>query len=181
MLCGACVAFPRPYARARSALVYDDASRNLILAFKHGDKIQLTTSLVPLLERAGADLWDGCEALIPVPLHWRRLLARRYNQSGLLAQGLAKMTGIPYLPDTLIRIHHTPPQGHKNARARHDNVHGVFRVKDKLAETIQDKKVVLIDDVMTTGATLEECTKTLLNAGARDVSVLTIARVLRAE
>ncbi|MEK7802060.1 MAG: phosphoribosyltransferase family protein, partial [Pseudomonadota bacterium] len=113
--------------------------------------------------------------------HWRRLLSRRYNQSAILAHSLSKINNIPTWADALQRNRHTAPQGHKNARDRHANVKNVFSVSPQYEERIKGKNIVLIDDVLTTGATVEECTHTLLKAGAAKVNVLTIARIVKAE
>ncbi len=181
LLCGDCIATPKPYTRARSALVYNDASRALILAFKHGDKMHLHITLGPLMAHAGMiDVLNGADALIPVPLHWLRLIKRRYNQAAVLAHRIGLEAELPVLVDTLIRTRHTPPQGHKGNRDRHANVGGAFDVSPTAAEKIKDKILVLVDDVFTTGATIEECAKTLLAAGAREVRVLTLARVVKA-
>lgn len=179
LLCGPCVTQQPPYRQNRSALVYDDSSRSLILAFKHGDKTHLTVTLAPLLARCGAEILGKADFLIPVPLHWRRLITRRYNQAGLLAHALGKLTGIPVLPDVLLRKRHTPPQGHKNARDRHANVKNAFMLNPIGADSIKGKTCVLIDDVFTTGATLEECTQVLVDSGAREVNLLTLARVVK--
>jgi ComF family protein len=118
--------------------------------------------------------------IVPVPLHRWRLLKRRYNQAALLAWGLARETGKTCLPEALIRIRQTPPQGHKRARDRVANVKRAFAVNPRDAERLAGRSVLLVDDVFTTGATLRECAQTLLGAGVRDVHVLTVARVLRA-
>ncbi len=181
LLCGDCIAAPKPYTRARSALVYNDASRALILAFKHGDKMHLHITLGPLMARAGmADILAGADALIPVPLHWMRLIKRRYNQAAILAHRIGHETSLPVFVDVLTRTRHTPPQGHKGNRDRHSNVGGAFDINTSGVTNIKDKILVLVDDVFTTGATIEECAKTLLAAGAREVRVLTLARVVKA-
>ncbi len=179
--CGSCVASPKPYKRARSALVYDDASRDLILAFKHGDQTHLTLTFVPWLKVAGRVFLEDCDMIVPVPLHWRRLLKRRYNQSALIAQKLAKETNLHYAPDILKRTRHTPVQGHLSAKDRYKNVSRAFAVDQKNPQHVTDKKIVLIDDVYTTGATVGECADILYAAGAARVDVLTVARVSKAD
>jgi ComF family protein len=126
--------------------------------------------------RTGFDLIEQSEIIIPVPLHPWRLWYRRYNQAALLAQSIAQQTGRHYNPDQLIRIRHTQLQGHLSKKHRYRNVAGVFKVTNPLE--IKNKKILLIDDVLTTGATLESCTTTLLKAGAQEVSVLTLARLV---
>lgn len=179
-LCGACLQEPKPFSRARSVFAYDDASRDLILAFKHGDKTHLTVTFAPLLARVGDEILKDANLLVPVPLHWMRLIKRRYNQAGLIAQSLSKLCSIPYEGRVLHRTRHTPPQGHKRARERVENVHGAFSVPSSAEMQIAGKNIVLIDDVYTTGATLEACVHALLRGGAARVDVLTLARVVKA-
>lgn len=179
MMCGACAASPKSFRLSRSAVVYDDASRGLILSFKHGDKLHLTRTFVPWLKTAGKELLHDADMLVPVPLHWRRLIKRRYNQSALIAQQLAKETSLIYMPDALKRIRHTPVQGHLSVRERYKNVANAFASNPK--RDVKDKNVVLIDDVYTTGATIEACTEVLYAAGASRVDVLTVARVSKSE
>lgn len=178
--CAACLADPPPFASARAALAYDDASRDLILKFKHGDHLQAIPSLIPMMLRAGAEPLERADLVVPVPLHRWRLLKRRYNQAALLAWGLSRARGKTCLPDALLRIRATPPQGHKRARDRAANVKRAFVPHLKYRATIAGKSVLLVDDVFTTGATLRECAQVLLKAGAREVHVLTVARVLKA-
>jgi ComF family protein len=177
LLCASCMADPKPYNKARSAIVYDDASRNLILAFKHGDQTHMTLTFVPWLKRAGLEMLDDCDLLVPVPLHWLRLLKRRYNQSALITSRLARETGIAHVPDILKRVRHTPVQGHLSSRDRQKNVAGAFIVNAKHRQTVRGRKIILVDDVFTTGATIGECAETLYAAGALRVDVLTVARV----
>ena len=179
LLCGACLATPRPYDAARSVLTYDDGSKPMILAFKHGDAIHIHTTLAPLLRALGTDFLTPDSVLVPVPLHWTRLIKRRYNQAAILAQEVAKLACVACWPDALIRTRSTPPQGHKNAKDRHKNVAGAFDINSAYCTLLKDKAVILIDDVFTTGATLEECAKVLKSGGAKTVHILTLARVVR--
>lgn len=179
LLCGSCVAAPKIYNQSRSAVVYDEVSRNLILAFKHGDQTHLSLTFVPWLKRAGGEFLKDCDLIVPVPLHWKRLLKRRYNQSALIAARLAKEAKIFYEPEILKRTRHTPVQGHLSAKERYKNVSNAFSVNRKYASQVTDKKIVLIDDVYTTGATVEECADVLYAAGAARVDILTVARVSR--
>jgi ComF family protein len=176
-ICAACLDNPPAFRAGRAALIYDDASRKLILRFKHGDQLQAVRTLVPWLREAGAELLAGADVLIPVPLHRWRLLKRRYNQSALLAQALGKATGKPVLMHALRRVRATPPQGGLKRAERLSNVKNAFLVAD--AGAILDKAVVLVDDVFTTGATLDACARALLNAGAKSVDVLAVARVVK--
>ena len=178
-LCGACLAHPPAFDRARSVVRYDDHSRHLVLALKHGDRLQLAPTLGQWMRRAGAELITGADIVMPVPLHWTRLLARRYNQAALLAHAIAKADGIPVATDCLIRRRRTPPQGRKNAVARRRNVAAAFAVRG--TDRVKGKRVVLIDDVLTTGATVEECARVLKRAGAAQVDVLALARTVRGQ
>ena len=179
VLCPSCHADRPPYGRARSAIAYDDASRDFILGFKHGDRTEAVVSMIPWLRAAGADLWDGADLLVPVPLHRLRLLRRRYNQAALIAQKIGKDRGIPCLVDALIRRKATPSQGHLTASERQKNVRHAFSVNGKCQQKIIGKKIILVDDVYTTGATVSECVSILLRAGAASVDVLTLARVVK--
>lgn len=178
-LCLACIEKRPPYRSARAALAYDEESRKMILGFKHGDQTHITHSFTPWLRRAGRDMLGGADLIMPVPLHRWRLLRRRYNQSALLAATLARATGKTWLPDTLRRVRATESQGFKRARERRANVRRAFIVPEKQKHLIKGRAIVLVDDVYTTGATVQECTKTLLAAGAASVDVLTIARTVR--
>lgn len=178
-MCASCLQRRPSFATARAALKYNDGSRSLILGFKHGDKTHAVHAFVPWLARAGAGMLGDADALIPVPLHRWRLLARRYNQAALMAFALSKHTGVACLPDGLKRVRATVSQGHMKADERHKNVKHAFAVPVKMRGRIEGKKVVLIDDVYTTGATVKECVKALQKAGAGEVHVLTLARVVR--
>ena len=178
-LCGACLREAPPFAAARAALAYDDASRAMILKFKHADQIHAAATFFPWLERAGQDLLAQADILVPVPLHRRRLLKRRYNQAAILAQGLAKRAGRLCVNDAMIRRRATPSQGHMNFHERHKNVQHAFAFNPKRAAQVAGKNVLLVDDVYTTGATVKECAEVLLKGGAAKVNVLTLARVVK--
>jgi ComF family protein len=178
-LCGACAARRPAWSVARAALVYDDASRGLILALKHGDRTDSAPALSGWMAGAGREMLAAADIVAPVPLHRWRLLGRRFNQSALLAHGIAARAGVACLPDLLIRRRRTPSQGGLSAAGRARNVAGAFRVNPARAAALVDKRVVLVDDVLTTGATAESCTHTLLRGGATAVDVLTLARVVR--
>ena len=161
---------------ARSILEYDDFSKQLILAFKHGDQTHLTPILVKFLTLADPEIFKNVDMIAPVPLHWKRRFRRQYNQSALLGKALGKQKNIPFEPLVLKRIKNTESQGHKHQKQRQLNVKGAFKViKPNL---IFGKTVLLIDDVMTTGATINECAKVLRRAGAKEVKVLTVYRVI---
>lgn len=174
-LCASCLADRPVPEKIRSAVVYDEASKGIILRLKHGDAPDLALSLAPWLVRAGQGLLDYADVLAPVPLHRWRLLRRHYNQSALLAREVARQSGVPLAPELLLRTRATDPQGHKNRKDRHQNVKDAFVPNPDY--DIAGKKIVLIDDVMTSGATLDACAKALLDGGAAGVGALTLARV----
>ena len=175
-LCSGCLEKPFPFARTRAACLYDDASRDIILRFKHADRTDLAPLLSRWIQRAGAPFWGEADMLIPVPLHPKRLRERKYNQAAEIARPLARRLKRAYLPDALVRMKATAPQA-RDAEARWANVRGAFAVTPAGAKRINEKAVVLVDDVFTTGATLRACTNVLLKAGARRVDCVTIARV----
>jgi ComF family protein len=177
--CAACLKDKPVYHKARAALVYDDASRALILPFKHGDKTHFALGFIPWLKQAGAALIDQADIIMPVPLHRFRLLQRRFNQAGIMAHYLAKACDKPCLLGGIERIRATPTQGHLRVKERQKNVRRAFAIPPKYREGIKGKAILLVDDVFTTGATVNECTKALLGAGAMRVDVLTLTRVVK--
>lgn len=172
-LCLDCARVRPPFRSARSVFPYDEFSKKLILSLKHGDRTDLTPALGQWMVRSGEDLIKQCDVITPVPLHWRRLAKRRFNQAGLLAQEVAKLTNLPCDPTILQRTRHTPPQGHLSRMARQKNLQGAFKV----TKPVQDRSILLIDDVMTTGATLLNCSNLLLKNGAKHVYIITLASV----
>ena len=178
-LCGQCITDPPPFQLARSALYYDDASTRLILPFKHGDRTLLAPLLAQWLLQAGGDTVRDADYIIPVPLHRWRLLKRRYNQAGLLARALSRKINVPWLPHVLQRKKATETQATKNAAQRIDNVRNAFAIPPQYTMSLKSKKVILIDDVYTTGATIKACCKALHKAGVKDILVLTLARVAK--
>jgi ComF family protein len=177
--CGACLRRPPRYLRARAALVYDDRSKRLVLPFKHGDRTDMAKSCGRWMARAGHELLAEADLVAPVPLHWRRLFTRRYNQALLLARSVARHGGRPVVPDLLHRARWTGSQAGLKADERRTNVRRAFEINARWAGKVRGKAVVLVDDVLTTGATVEACTLALQRAGARHVDVLTLARVVR--
>ncbi len=178
--CAACLARPRAFARARAAVLYDDASRDLILQFKHADRTDLARLLSGWVSRAADDLLAEADAVAPVPLHRSRLLARRYNQAAEIARPLARRHGLSFLPDTLVRSKRTESQAGKSGSGRRRNVAGAFAVPPGRRKRVEGRRILLIDDVLTTGATAEACARALLAAGASAVDLAVVARVREA-
>lgn len=178
--CAACLARPPVFERLRSALAYDDGSRDLILGFKHSDRLEITPLFARWLNSNCRDVLTNADVLVPVPLHWRRLAMRRYNQAAELARELGALAGIPVETNILIRLKATLSQGEMpSARARLKNVAKVFTTNGNAGMRLKGKNIVLVDDVLTTGATVTACCKALLRAGAASVSIVTLARVVR--
>jgi ComF family protein len=179
--CAACIADPPPWQRARAVFAYDEASRGLVLGFKHADRLHAAPAFGRWLARAGAELAAESDIVAPVPLHWLRLALRRYNQAALLATALAAASGRAVIPDLLRRTRRTPSQGRLGRTERQRNVAGAFRIRERHRPRLDGARVLLVDDVLTTGATARACAKALTDAGAAAVDVLTLARVVRAE
>ncbi|HEX3952147.1 MAG TPA: ComF family protein [Stellaceae bacterium] len=177
-VCADCARERHSWERARAVLRYDKYSRQLVLALKHGDRTHLAGALGRWMHRAGNEMLDGVDLLVPVPLHWTRLFARRYNQAGLLAHAIHAAGGPAVAPDWLLRRRRTPSQGRLGVAGRARNVRGAFAMRP--GRSVAGKRVVVIDDVLTTGATAEECARVLRRNGAAFVGVLTLARALRA-
>ncbi len=177
-ICAPCAADRPAMSLARAALAYDDASRPLVLALKHADRLDLAPLMARWLQTAGQDCLKGADALVPVPLHWTRLILRRSNQAAELARALSKLTGVPVWLGVFHRTKRTVRQGSQGGMSgRWRNVAGAFRTPNR--GRILGKKLVLIDDVWTSGATLDACARTLTKAGASEVTAITVARVVR--
>ncbi|MBI1211349.1 MAG: ComF family protein [Alphaproteobacteria bacterium] len=179
--CAACLRSPPVFDKARAALAYDDTSRDLILPLKHADRLEAAHIFGRWMANAAAELIAESDTLMPVPLHWRRLAARRYNQAAVLSFAIAKQR--PHLRiDTasLQRPKASVSQGEMpSARARLKNVARAFSVSEVRRNQVQGRRILLVDDVLTTGATLNACAKALKRAGAAAVSAVTLARVVR--
>jgi ComF family protein len=172
------IAAPPAYDRARAAVRYDDIARGLVHAFKYSDRLDLAPMMGGWMVRAGRELLGEADALLPVPLHWRRLWSRRFNQSAALAGSISQATGVPVLHDALKRVRATVQQVGLTKPQRADNVQRAFRVPPECKADVAGRRLVLIDDVLTSGATVDTCARALLRAGAAHVDVLVFARVV---
>lgn len=177
-LCAGCMHQAPPYARARTVWVYNDVSAALVGRLKFQDRTAMLPHYGAALVRAGSDMLEEVDLVMPVPLHWRRLMGRRYNQSALLAYAMRRYaTWLPVDVRNLRRVRYTVPQTRLRGDERRRNVRGAFAVRSK--KRVEGKVVLLVDDVMTTGATVLACVQALQDAGAKEVRVLTLARTIR--
>jgi ComF family protein len=172
------IANPPAYQRARAAVRYDDVARTLVHALKYQDRTDLAPAMGRWMARAGKELLDEADMLVPVPLHWRRGWSRRYNQSGALARVISSQSGVRVAAEALRRVRATEQQIGLSRAQRASNVQGAFKVAaDRMAD-IQGRRIILVDDVLTTGATADACARALLRGKAAQVDVLTFARVV---
>lgn len=172
------IANPPPFARARSAVIYSGVAREAVQALKFGDRTDVAPWMARWMVRAAADVVADAEIIVPVPLHWTRFLRRRFNQSAELARAVAKQSGKRFEPTAVRRLRATRQQVGLLASQRAENVRAAFRVPEEAEVLVAGRRVLLIDDVFTTGATVEAVTRALKRARAREVDVLTFARVL---
>jgi ComF family protein len=178
MLSMEAISNPPAYARARAAVRYDDVARTLVHALKYQDRTDLAPAMGRWMARAGHELLDEAAVLVPVPLHWRRAWRRRYNQSGALARVIAERSGVKVVPEALQRIRPTQQQIGLSRPQRASNVQGAFKVEAPEQSRIAGRHVILVDDVLTSGATVDACARALLRAKAASVDVLVFARVV---
>lgn len=177
--CDDCLTLARPWSRGRAALLYRDTGRRLVLALKHGDRLELAAPAARWMLRAAAPILQPGMIVAPVPLHWTRLFTRRYNQSALLAQEIARAAQLVHCPDLLRRLRRTPTQDGRTRDARFENLARTIAVHPRHRARIAGRSVLIVDDVMTSGATLAAAAEACHAAGAGQVSVLTLARVAK--
>jgi ComF family protein len=171
------IAAPPAYQRARAAVRFDEISRALVHALKYSDRLDLAPMMGRWLSHAGRELLAEADALVPVPLHWRRLWARRFNQSAMLAAAISAESGVPIATGLLRRVKPTAQQVGLSRTERAANVQGAFRVPPEARGGVAGRRLVLVDDVLTSGATVDGCARALMRAGAANVDVLIFARV----
>jgi ComF family protein len=176
-LCQRCVDVAPPFERARAALNYDAVSRRLVLPFKHGDRTEMAGLLARLMAHAGERLLRDADLLVPVPLHRWRLFKRKYNQAALLATRLGRLSGRDVLLNALSRGRPTRSLDGRSAAERREEVAGAFSLTPGKAALIEGRAILLVDDVMTSGATVSACAEVLLAGGAASVDVLAAVRV----
>ena len=178
-ICDDCLTIPRPWTSGRAAMLYEGRGRRIVLASKHGDRSDIAGPAAHWMVRVAEPLIRPDTLLVPVPAHWMRLMARRYNQAALLAQEIARTTGATYCPDLLTRRKRTKVQDGMTVSQRFENL-GAAIGPTRRAVAMAGKPVLLVDDVMTSGATLSAATVACLAAGAASVSVLVLARAVKA-
>lgn len=178
--CDDCLGANRPWDKGRAVLAYRETGRRIVLALKHGDRTDLAPALAGWLARAGKELINPETVLVPVPAHWSRLVARRYNQAAELSRALAARSSLEHCPNALVRTRRTRRQDGMTVDQRFVNVTGAIALNPRRRTRIDGRNVCLIDDVMTSGATLAAGTQALLEAGAAEVCILVLARVEKA-
>ncbi|AWC22433.1 DNA utilization protein GntX [Aminobacter sp. MSH1] len=172
------IANPPPFARARAAVAYSGVARRMVQGLKFHDRTDLAPWMARWMLRAGTELVADAEVVVPVPLHWRRFFWRQFNQSAELARTIASLSSLPFAPTSVRRVKRTRQQIGLGQREREDNVRAAFVVPPEAEIEIRGRRVLLVDDVYTTGATVSAVTRALKKGGARGVDVLTFARVL---
>ncbi len=179
VLCDDCMTIARPWSQGRAALIYKDNARKMVLALKHGDRMDLARPASQWMHRAAQPMLQPGMLVVPVPLHWFRLIRRHYNQAALLSGAVASLAGLPHCPDALIRHRFTGSQDGRTRDGRFANLVNAFSVHRRHRKLVDQRDILLVDDVMTSGATFAAATEALFAAGARSVAVLSFARVAK--
>ena len=178
--CDECITTARPWEQGRAALLYDDTARRLLLGLKYYNRLDTAPMAARWMAQAAAPMVRPDTLVVPVPLSWWRLVRRRYNQAAVLGHALARAHGLTQCPDLLVRVRHTGTQDGRTRAGRFANVQGAFRVHPRRARLLDGRHILLVDDVMTAGATLAACAECCLAGGAASVRVVVLARVARA-
>ncbi len=176
-LCDECLDVPRVWDRGRATLLYQGRARKLVLSLKHGDRADIAKTAGRWMAVQAARLLPVGGVIVPVPLHWTRLIKRRFNQAALLARAIGEITGHEVMADGLVRHRRTGSQEKRTREGRARNVAGSMIAHPARAHVLEGKRILVVDDVLTSGATFSEATGALLSAGAASVSVLAMARV----
>lgn len=177
--CDDCMQIARPWAQGRSAMLYKDRGRALVLALKHGDRHDIVRPAGRWMANVARDILRADAVIAPVPLHWMRMVKRRFNQSGLIGKAMARELDMPFCADLLIRTRATASLDGKSRDARFQELSGAIKIHPKRAHRLEGRSVLLVDDVMTSGATLAACADACLKSHAREVCVVTLARVAK--
>ena len=177
--CDECLTIARPWSRGRAAMLYRDRARQMVLQFKHADRQDLARPAGGWLMRAAQPILHPDMLIAPVPLHWLRLIRRRYNQSALLSAQMSRLSGLAHCPDLLKRQRNTQSQEGRNRDARFSNVSDSIRVHPRRSALVEGRHILLVDDVMTSGATLAAAAEACLAVGASEISVLVLCRVAK--
>jgi ComF family protein len=177
--CDDCLYHPKPWSQGRAVAVYAGGARRITMGLKHGDRLDMGPTLARWMASAGADVLAQSDIVAPVPLHWTRLLKRRYNQAVEISRHLVIGHNVEHIPDLLTRTKRTSMQKDMTRDERFENQRNALKVTDRFTDSMRRKRVLIIDDVMTTGATLSACAEVCISAGAANVNVLVFARVAR--
>lgn len=177
--CDDCLSVARPWTQGRAALLYKDNARRIVLALKHGDRLDLARPASQWLHRAAKPIIQPDMIVAPIPLHWFRLIKRRYNQAALLSAAVSKLAGLDHCPDLMIRRRHTGSQEGRSRDARFANMQDALTLHPRRANRVAGRHVLLIDDVMTSGATFAAAAEACLAGGAKAISILALARVAK--